>query len=227
MKKLHKYTLAGLLLIFLFLATSCVTTYEPAVTDKGREDQLLSAILHVGIEQTATGKVGRYGFNAWVYLSEHPQIVGIDPREELTKRHGKGKLVNYTNADHVRFGTLEDRGRQLGKLSLADKTGDILKGTFWESYDVTGTLKRYGSRRYFLATIARADRKTYATVGLRCFLEVSTVGGKIIRSKEVYFRGKTEGMDGYLARDVRNVGLEIAIDIPETVKLEKRIVGSF
>jgi len=224
MKKLQKNALVGFLSILLFLIVSCVSTYETALVDEAQEDELLTAFLHVGIEQRATGKVGKYGFKTYIYFSEHPQIVGIDPRDELIKQHGKEELAKVTNSEHVRFGTLDDAGRQLGKLTLADKTGDILKGTFWASFDVTSYLKRYGSRRYYLAALAKAHRRTYAIVGIRCVLEVSTIGGKHIRSREVYFLGKTEDMEGYLARNVRNVGLEIAIDVPETVTIEKGVV---
>jgi hypothetical protein len=224
MKKLQKRALVVFFPILLFLLVRCAPTYDTIVVDQAQADELLSAILHVGIEQRATGKVGGYGFKTYIYLSAHPQIVGIDPRVELKKQQGKGELKTVTNTDYVRFGTLDKGGRQLGKLTLADKTGDILKGTFWDSYDVTRYLKRYGTRRYYLAALSRADRNTYAIVGIRSFLEVSTINGKHIRSGEVYFLGKTEGMQGYLTRDVRNVGVEIAIDVPETVNIEKGVV---
>lgn len=214
MQKRQKHVLFHVLPTFFFLTVSCVSTGEITRIAEDTADEISNAILHVGIEQKATGKVGRYGFKAYIYLSDDPQIVGIDPREELTKEYGKEKLTNYTNSDHVRFGRLDDRGRQLGKLILADKSGDILKGTFWDSFDVTDYLKRFGNRRYYLAAVAKIDRETYAIVGLRCFLEVLTKGGKRIRSSEVYFLGRTESMNGYLARNIRNVGLEIGIDVP-------------
>ena len=134
--------------------------------------------------------------------------------------YGKEKLAKYTNSDYVRFGTLRNRGRQLGKLLLADKTGDILKGTFWESFDVTSYVAQHGGRRCYLATVAKLSKKTYAIVGVRCFLEVSTIDGKQISSDQVYFLGRTEFMTGYLARELRNVGLEIALDIPPTVSTQ-------
>jgi hypothetical protein len=217
MKRPKKQTLMRFLLISLFLIAGCVSTYGPTVPrDENLQNQISTAVLHVGIEQKATGKVGKYGFQAYVCLSEHPQIVGIDPRDELMEKYGKENLAKYTNSDYVRFGSLLNQGRQLGKLILADKTGNILTGTFWDSFDVTSYLRMHGNRTYYLATVARIDRKTYAAVGVRCYLEVSTIGGKRARSNEVYFIGRTESMVGYLAREVPNVGLEISFDIPST-----------
>ncbi len=205
----------------LFFIICYVFTQPTAIAEEDKQYHMSSAVLHVGIEQKVTGKVGKYGFKTYVYFSEHPQVMGIDPKDDLSKKHGEEKLPKYTNSDYVRFGTLEDRGSNLGKLILADKTGDILKGTFWDSYDVTKYLRRYGNRRYYLATVTKADRKTYSIVGVRCYLEVTTTTGKLIRSEDVYFLGRTESMDGYLARDVRNVGLEIAFDIPPNVDTVK------
>jgi ketosteroid isomerase-like protein len=132
----------------------------------------------------------------------------------LIKKYGKDRLINYTNSDYVRFGSLGHKGIRLGKIILADRKGDILRGTFWDRFDVTGYLRKFRNRRCYLAAVAKVDRKTYRTVGLRGFLEVSVRGGENIRSKEVYFLARTGSMDGYLHGTMRNVGLEIAIDIP-------------
>jgi hypothetical protein len=220
-KGLREHTIMRFLPVSLFLIGGCVSTYEMrAVGDENRQKQISSAVLSVCVEQKATGNAGKYGFEAYVYLSKHPQMVGIDPRDELMEEIGGEKLAKYTNSDYVRFGALRDRGRKLGKLILADKTGDILKGTFCGSYDVTGYLKQHGNRRYYLATVAKLNKRTYATVGVRCLLEVSTMGGNRIRSSEVYFLARTESMNGYLAREMRNVGIEIAFDIPSSVSVQ-------
>lgn len=217
MKGNGRKVLARLLLPLFFFTASCLLTGWIPRVEAVEEDEISNAILHVGIEQKLAGRVGRYGFKTYVLLSENPQIVGIDPREDVIKKHGKEKLINYTNSDYVRFGTMGRRGKQLGKFILADKSGDILKGTFWDSFNVTSHLKKAGAGRYYLAAMAKLDRKTYTAVGLRAFLEIFLKDGKTIRSKEVYFVAKTESMNGYLERKVRNVGVEIAVDVPRAL----------
>lgn len=215
MRRLGELKLMRFLPVSLFLIGACVFPHEiPAGGHENRQNQISSAVLNVCIEEKPTGKVGKYGFEASFYLSRHPQVVGLDPKHEWMKEIGEEKLATHTNSDYVRFGTLRDRGRKLGKLLLADKAGDIMKGIFCGSYDVTGYLKQYENTRYYLATVGKLDKRIHTIVGVRCVLEVTTMGGQRIRSREIYFLGKTESMDLYLAREMGSVGLEIAFDIP-------------